>query len=83
MQDGATLFNCRPIFSMAAFQVNRLAVRYNCMAPSPTDLKPQDFFFRGSIKDMIYVPSLPATPPEPRTRVNAAWQVTPGMLMRV
>lgn len=65
---------------MAAFQVNGLAVR----CPRPPDLTPQDFFFRGLIKDMIYVPPLPATPFELRTRVNSATEkVSPEMLVRV
>lgn len=42
------------------------------------------FFFWGVIKDMMYVPHLPATLLYPRARINAVTeQITPEMLMRV
>lgn len=52
--------------------------------PRSPDLTPLDFFLWGFIKDMVYVPPLPATLPDLRARIYAAVeQVTPEMLVRV
>ena len=52
--------------------------------PRSQDLTPLDFFLWGFIKDMVYVPPLPATLPDLRARIYAAVeQVTPEMLVRV
>ena len=54
------------------------------ISPRSPDLSPCDFFLRGYVKELVFVPPLPANIEEMKQRITAALEtVTKDMLQRV
>ena len=54
------------------------------ISPRSPDLSPRDFFLRGYVKELVFVPPLPAKIEEMKQRITAALEtVTKDMLQQV
>ena len=57
---------------------------FNNLPPRSPDATPCDFFLCGYVKDLVYVPPLPACIPELKVRIrNANENITTDMLQTV
>ena len=66
------------------FELVPNSILHFTISPRSPDLSPCDFFLRGYVKELVFVPPLPANIEKMKQRITAALEtVTKDMLQRV
>jgi hypothetical protein len=80
-QFGSGIYNFKTQVAFA--NENRMDLRRQRKKHHVPQISPFDFFLWGFIKDRVFVPPLPATLVDLRTRITAAITVIDDMLQRI